>query len=53
MGWDSCVTGGVQVHIVPGGHVDMMNMPSVGVIAEKLAAYLDNGSHRKESAGTL
>jgi len=44
MGWDACVQGGVEVHIVPGGHVDMMRMPSVGVLAAKLAAYLDNGS---------
>jgi thioesterase domain-containing protein len=52
MGWSSCVTGGVQIHTVPGNHVDMMSMPSVLVIAEKLATYLDNGSNRKESAGT-
>jgi thioesterase domain-containing protein len=43
MGWDACVEGGVEVHIIPGGHVDMMRMPSVGVVAGKLAAYLDNG----------
>jgi thioesterase domain-containing protein len=43
MGWDACVTGGVQVHVVPGGHVDMMRMPSVRTVADKLAAYLDRG----------
>jgi thioesterase domain-containing protein len=43
MGWDTYVMGGVQVHIVPGGHLDMMSMPSVRVVAEKLATYLDNG----------
>jgi thioesterase domain-containing protein len=53
MGWDTYVMGDVQVHIVPGGHLDMMSMPAVRVVAEKLAAYLDNGSNRKESAGTL
>ena len=53
MGWDTCVTEGVQVHIVPGGHVDMMSMPSVRVIAEKLATYLDNGSNRKEFTAAL
>lgn len=52
MGWDACVTNGVQVHVVPGGHVDMMRMPSVRVIAEKLATYLDNGSSRDESIAT-
>lgn len=53
MGWDSCAIGGVQVHVVPGSHVDMMSMPSVCGVAEKLAAYLDNSSNRKESIGTL
>jgi thioesterase domain-containing protein len=45
--------GGVQVHIVPGGHLDMMSMPAVRLVAEKLAAYLGNGSNLKESVGTL
>jgi thioesterase domain-containing protein len=45
MGWDTYVTGGVQVHIVPGGHLDMMSVPAVCVLAEKLATYLDNGSN--------
>ncbi len=45
MGWDTYVKGGVQVHMVPGDHLDMMSTPSVAVIAEKLATYLDNGSN--------
>jgi thioesterase domain-containing protein len=53
MGWDTYLMGDVQVHIVPGGHLDMLNMPAVRVVAEKLSAYLDNGSNLKESAGTL
>jgi thioesterase domain-containing protein len=53
MGWDACVMGGVQVHIVPGDHVDMMIMPSAGVIAEKLATYLDNSSKDEEPVGTF
>jgi thioesterase domain-containing protein len=45
MGWSACARGGVQVCLVPGGHVDMMTAPSsVRVIAETLLAYLDNGS---------
>jgi thioesterase domain-containing protein len=40
MGWNACVMGGVQVHIVPGGHVEMMRIPSVCLVAEKVAAYL-------------
>jgi thioesterase domain-containing protein len=46
MGWDACVTGGVQVHVVPGDHVGMMSMPSAGFIAATLATYLDDGSSR-------
>ena len=53
MGWDRYVMGGVQVHIVPGGHLDMLSMPVVRVVAEKLAACLDNGSNLKESASTV
>jgi thioesterase domain-containing protein len=43
MGWGACAAGGVEIHVVPGSHVDMMRMPSVRVIAEKLATYLDSG----------
>lgn len=52
MGWDTYVMGGIQVHIVPGGHLDMMRMPSVRVVAEKLATYLDKGSNYNESVAT-
>ena len=54
MGWEACVMGGVQVHILRGSHVDMMSTPSVvRVVADKLATYLDNGSnHKKELADT-
>jgi thioesterase domain-containing protein len=41
MGWNACVTGGVEVHVVAGGHVNMMKMPSVGAIAENLVSHLD------------
>jgi thioesterase domain-containing protein len=55
MGWDTFAMGGVQVHVVPGGHIDMMRMPSVRVVADQLAIYLDSGpNHKKESgAGRL
>ncbi len=53
MGWEACAPSGVEVHIVPGGHVDMMTMPSVSVIAERLATYLDRGLSRGESVGSL
>jgi thioesterase domain-containing protein len=52
MGWDTYVMGGFQVHIVPGGHLDMMNMPFVRAVAEKLTTYLDSGSDREGASGT-
>lgn len=48
MGWDACALGGVEVHVVPGGHVDMMGIPSVRVVADKLAAYLNYGPNPSE-----
>jgi thioesterase domain-containing protein len=47
MGWEACVTGSVHVHLIPADHVDLMLMPSVGILAKKLATYLDNGSARR------
>jgi thioesterase domain-containing protein len=35
---------GVEVHVVPGDHVDMMSMPHVHAVADKLAAYLEIGA---------
>jgi thioesterase domain-containing protein len=47
MGWDSCAMSGVEVHVVPGDHVDMTSMPYVRAVADKLAAYLDGSSNHK------
>jgi thioesterase domain-containing protein len=47
MGWDSCAMGGVEVHVVPGDHVDMISMPQVHAVADKLAANLDGSSNHK------
>jgi thioesterase domain-containing protein len=47
MGWEACVLGGVHVHVVPASHVGVMAMPSVRIIAEKLATYLDSGVRLK------
>jgi thioesterase domain-containing protein len=47
MGWETCALGGVHVHVVPASHVGMMAMPSVGIIAERLATYLDSGVRPK------
>jgi thioesterase domain-containing protein len=43
MGWENCAMGGVEVHVVPGDHVDMMKMPNVRTVADLLATYLDGG----------
>ncbi|WP_426424860.1 alpha/beta fold hydrolase [Bradyrhizobium genosp. A] len=40
MGWSICALGGVKIHVVPGGHVDMMAMPSVKAIVDVVATYL-------------
>jgi thioesterase domain-containing protein len=49
MGWNTYAMGGVQVHVVPGRHTDMLRMPYVRVIADKLTTYLDSGlDHSKE-----
>jgi thioesterase domain-containing protein len=39
--------GGVEVHVVPGDHVDMMSMPHVHAVGDKLAACLDTSSNHK------
>jgi thioesterase domain-containing protein len=52
MGWNACVKSGVQVHVVPGGHLDMMTMPAVGVIAEKVAKYMQYSSNQSDPVGT-
>lgn len=40
MGWEVCAKGKTHVHVMPGGHVDMMVAPAVFEIAERLASYL-------------
>ena len=41
MGWSEWTTGGVEVHIVPGNHANLMYEPHVEVLASKLAACLN------------
>jgi thioesterase domain-containing protein/acyl carrier protein len=56
MGWSDWASGGVEVHIVPGNHANLMYEPHVEVLAEKLTACLnqaqsataeENGAERK------
>jgi amino acid adenylation domain-containing protein len=41
MGWRDWASGGVEVHVVPGNHANLMYEPHVEVLAEKLTACLD------------
>ncbi len=41
MGWSEWASGGVEVHVVPGNHANMMYPPHVGALAEKLTECLD------------
>ena len=52
MGWEACAAGGVQVHVVPARHVDMLRMPYVRALADRLASYLDGGSDPKKEPGS-
>jgi thioesterase domain-containing protein/acyl carrier protein len=48
-GWDRVVAGGVELHRVPGGHVELMKEPKVGGLAEALQACLDRAQSDLES----
>lgn len=40
LGWSAWASGGVEVHIVPGNHANLVYEPHVEVLAEKLTACL-------------
>jgi amino acid adenylation domain-containing protein len=42
MGWSDWADGGVEVHVVPGNHANLMYAPHVEVLATKLTACLDH-----------
>jgi thioesterase domain-containing protein len=48
MGWSEWASGGVEVHVVPGNHANLMYEPHVEVLAEKLTACL-NQAQAKEA----
>lgn len=50
MGWDSCAMGGVEVHVVPGGHAEMMSMPNVRAVADVLARHLGSARVAERTA---
>ena len=41
LGWSEWASGGVEVHVVPGNHANLMYEPHVEVLAEKLTACLN------------
>ena len=41
LGWGNVVVGGLEIQEVPGNHMNIFSEPYVGVLAEKLQAYLD------------
>jgi len=40
--WGTLVSGGIEVYQVPGGHLDMLKYPHVGVLAKKLKGCIQN-----------
>jgi thioesterase domain-containing protein len=40
-GWGVSATGGIDSHVVPGHHTDMMGLPNVTVVAEIMSRYLE------------
>jgi thioesterase domain-containing protein len=40
LGWDGLAAGGVEIHVLPGNHLDLMVEPALGAIAERLAERL-------------
>jgi amino acid adenylation domain-containing protein len=53
LGWDEWASGGVEVHVVPGNHANLMYEPHVEVLAEKLIECLDRAqSAEVEENGT-
>jgi amino acid adenylation domain-containing protein len=47
MGWSDWATGGVELHIVPGNHANLMYEPHVETLAEQLTACLDRAQSIK------
>jgi thioesterase domain-containing protein/acyl carrier protein len=42
LGWGKLVAGGLEVHEVPGNHINMFSFPYIRVLAEKLRACIDS-----------
>ena len=51
MGWSDWASGGVEVHVIPGNHANLMYEPHVEVLAEKLTICLDQARCLEAQAG--
>jgi thioesterase domain-containing protein len=40
LGWNKCVTGTIDVHVVPGDHTSIVHLPHVSALVERLEPYL-------------
>ena len=48
LGWSEWAAGGVEVHLVPGNHANLVYEPHVEVLAEKLRACLSQAQSAEE-----
>jgi thioesterase domain-containing protein/acyl carrier protein len=54
LGWNEWASGGVEVHVVPGNHANLMYEPHVEFLAEKLTACLNQAqSAEAEEIGSV
>ena len=50
-GWERCVDGPIDIQVVPGDHLNMMEPPNVSELVEKLTSYLPGSPTSQPSAG--
>jgi amino acid adenylation domain-containing protein len=50
LGWSEWANAGVEVHLVPGNHANLVYEPHVGVLAEKLSACISQALSAEESS---
>ncbi|MGI8959005.1 MAG: non-ribosomal peptide synthetase [Bryobacteraceae bacterium] len=44
LGWSDVATKGLEVHVVPGNHKTMWEMPNAGIVADKIRRCLDDSA---------
>jgi amino acid adenylation domain-containing protein len=49
LAWSDVAIGGLEVHVVPGNHKTMWEMPNAGTFAEKIRRSLQNANHKHET----